>query len=444
MEDPRPAEARSRSDRDALVAEIAAGLREGSSRAVVITGPRGTGKRAIVGAAAASLASGGMIVATLDLAASATNPDELATSIAAALVEAACGESSLSALPGAAGRPSPATRFRAAAAAARLPEMRRGSSVAAALAAELAKRRGDGPRTVGLALELAPALSADLGRPILLATTGLDEIGRLVHFPGLEEAAELIPRLLAAEPSVRLLAEVSPSGRPRPILEALERMLGSELRLIAAPSVSAAEIESAASCTTAVAAEIRKLTDGRLRAVEILIDRLRTGLSVEESLHAELGPDRGRLFQELRFDYHLLLERTRGYAASRAILNLVAREEGLDLTGIAARLRRSVGSTLDCLRWLVEIDLVRRDGRRYVFADPLMRLHVLMHEAPERPDDAAGRRALIHRFLSTLGEPPAPLRPRGRPPGKGGARTRRGRLEERMAPRRHDPLIEID
>ena len=126
----------------------------------------------------------------------------------------------------------------------------------------------------------------------------------------------------------------------------------------------------------------------------------------------------------------------------------------IDLTGIATRLRRSAGSTLDYLRWLIEVDLIRREGRRYRFADPILRLHVLLHEVPERPPDSEGRRSAVDRFLATLHDEPIPLRPLGRPRGArgvragapagaagGGATAARKRPP---APARDDSLIEID
>lgn len=445
------------SPRAALLAEMVAAARRGSPRALLLGAPRGWGKRSLLDAAAAALDPREILAVPADFGRSVTNPDEVACAFAAELLDAA-EAGGASAIPGISGRPSPAARFRAAAASSRLRDLHDTSRAAAALITELARRRGEGRKAVAGALDLASALARDLARPIVIVARGFDELARLVHFPGLDDAPEMIARWLARTPPVRLLGETSPAGRPRRLLDALADALGPEFALRSVPPMSAEEIAGAAGCSGGEAARILALTGGRALTSGILAERLRSGSSLEEAIAAELDPGASRLHQELRFDYHQLLERTRGYAASRAILNTLAREEGLDLSGIAGRLRRSAGSTLDYLRWLVEVGLLRREGRRYLFTDPLQRLHVLVHEAPEHPESPSGRRAVIHRFLASLGAEPIPLRQRGRPPGRiaGASPVKRRAFrpspragspspsrEEKEPPRR-DSLIEID
>jgi hypothetical protein len=441
-----------------LLSRVVASALQGSPRAVVLSAPRGHGKGRLLDDAAAALQSAGLLVARIDLGRAVTNPDEVACSLAAALLLAASEGAPLMAIPGPSGLPSPSAAFRALATADVLRDLPRSSEIVESLGAEISRRRGDGRRVVSLALDLAAALVVDLDRPVAIAARRLDEIGRLVHFPGLHDAPELFARFLSRAGSVRLIGGTSPGGRPRPLLDALSKSMGGDMTVLGIPSPGLEEIAASAKCPVEEARGLLAITGGRSLTLGVLSARMRAGLPLEEALGREFSPEEGRLVLELRFDYHQLLERTRGYAASRAILNILAREEGLDLTGIARRLRRSVGSTLDYLRWLAEVALLRREGRRYLFVDPLLRLHILIHEAPERPEDPAGRRAVIHRFLTDLGGEPAPLRPRGRPPGAiadassarrrravapASARTRPAARDE--APRtRHDPMIEID
>ena len=77
---------------------------------------------------------------------------------------------------------------------------------------------------------------------------------------------------------------------------------------------------------------------------------------------AEMAPG-GLLEQACRQTFETLLLRSRGYGMSKAVLGAVAREEGLNLTALVARLGRTPGATRDYLQWLVDVDALRRDGQ---------------------------------------------------------------------------------
>ena len=114
------------------------------------------------------------------------------------------------------------------------------------------------------------------------------------------------------------------------------------------------------------------------------------------ALVALLAPD-GRLSKQCHFCYELRLHRARGYGALKAILDILAEEEGLTLTEIARRLQRTPGSTKDYLSWLEDVDLVTARQKRYSFTDPLLRLWVRLHCRPSPPteDDVARE---VHRY----------------------------------------------
>jgi hypothetical protein len=101
---------------------------------------------------------------------------------------------------------------------------------------------------------------------------------------------------------------------------------------------------------------------------------------------AAMAPD-GELAARCRFSYELRLHRARGYGALKAILDVLAIDEPLTLTGIAQRLDRTPGSTKDYLTWLQDVDLVGVDRKRYRFADPLLRLWVRINRGPRVPDE---------------------------------------------------------
>ena len=113
----------------------------------------------------------------------------------------------------------------------------------------------------------------------------------------------------------------------------------------------------------------------------------------------------GRLAKLCCFCYELRLHRARGYGALKAILEILAEEEGLTLTEISHRLRRTPGSTKDYLSWLEDVDLVSARQKRYSFADPLLRVWVRLHcrATPSGEDDLSRE---VHRYaLPRLPQP---------------------------------------
>jgi hypothetical protein len=120
------------------------------------------------------------------------------------------------------------------------------------------------------------------------------------------------------------------------------------------------------------------------------------GADVVSALAALLAPD-GALSRQIRFSYELRLHRARGYGALKAILDILAEQEGLTLTEISQRLQRTPGSTKDYLSWLEDVDLVASRQKRYSYSDPLMRIWVRLHCRAAAPtDDEIGRE--VQRF----------------------------------------------
>src|SRR5262249_5036645 len=120
------------------------------------------------------------------------------------------------------------------------------------------------------------------------------------------------------------------------------------------------------------------------------------GGDIVSALSALFSTD-GRLAKQCAFSYELRLHRARGYGALKAILEILADEEGLTLTEISQRLQRTPGSTKDYLSWLEDVDLVASDHKRYSYTDPMLRLWVRLHCRPSPPneDDVARE---VHRY----------------------------------------------
>jgi hypothetical protein len=171
-----------------------------------------------------------------------------------------------------------------------------------------------------------------------------------------------------------------------------------------------------------LARTVHTLADGRPVYVRAIADELAAARDhgAPEStdpisaLASVLAPS-GRLAQQCNFCYELRLHRARGYGALKAILEILAEEEGLTLTEISIRLQRTPGSTKDYLSWLEDVDLVTSRQKRSSFTDPLLRLWVRLHCRPSAPtDDDLARE--IHRYaLPRLPQQEAAARPQEPP-----------------------------
>ena len=149
---------------------------------------------------------------------------------------------------------------------------------------------------------------------------------------------------------------------------------------------------------------VQALADGRPSYVRAIADELTAmrehggagSADPISALAALLGPD-AHLTKQCAFCYELRLHRARGYGALKAILEILAEEEGLTLTEISQRLQRTPGSTKDYLSWLEDVDLVTSTQKRYSFTDPLLRVWVRLHCRAAAPtDDDLARE--VHRY----------------------------------------------
>lgn len=160
-----------------------------------------------------------------------------------------------------------------------------------------------------------------------------------------------------------------------------------------------------------LARAIQTLSDGRPVYLRALVDELdamreRGGGDAIAALVSLLSVD-GRLSRQCAFCYELRLHRARGYGALKAILDILAEDEGLTLTEISQRLQRTPGSTKDYLSWLEDVDLVTARHKRYSFVDPLLRVWVRLHCQTIAPTAGDVVRE-VHRYA-------APRLPQGEP-----------------------------
>ncbi|MEQ1909120.1 MAG: hypothetical protein ABMA15_09875 [Vicinamibacterales bacterium] len=167
-----------------------------------------------------------------------------------------------------------------------------------------------------------------------------------------------------------------------------------------------------------IARTVHSLADGRPSYVNALSTGLRHlrergGPGGDDAVSAltEQMSVGGRVAQACNFCYELRLHRARGYGALKAILEILADEEGLTLTAISQRLQRTPGSTKDYLSWLEDVDLVVSRQKRYSFVDSLLRVWVRLHCRPTPPTEEELVRE-VHRYaLPRLPQPAEPAEP---------------------------------
>ena len=383
------------STRARLETEILRAATAAAPRVQMIAAPRGAGKSTALARIETAARRAGSLAARIDFETICTIPTQFARYLSSGLDAAAraCGSA-----------PGP-----------------RAAHLKAALDEESARRKPDFVLLLDLSFAYPQAVAEDSGRSLLLFADEIGEVRGLQRHSGLRDCLRLVARRLATSGTVSIVGTLSPASRPGRFLDLLRSEAGADLRVVPWPPLARAELAemlAARGCSDASTAGDglsmwMKVCGGRPLYAEILAQRVARGEALATALSQAMRPPTGALHQECRFDYHLLVERSRGHAAVRTILDLLARRPGLNLTGIAHHLRIAPPTALDYLSWLLEVQLIRRDGSGYVCDDPLLRLWVVLN-GPQPVDPAVE----IARFLEEpLVAPLPPPAPRGRRPG---------------------------
>jgi len=261
------------------------------------------------------------------------------------------------------------------------------------------------------------------GEPALFLLDEFLELRTFESFPGLRRVLREFADAIAAS-SNRFVLTSRYAARALRLL----RDLSARFEVIHAPGMTLEDVAdvlaplqapramrdgaparaAAAADTDFLARTVLALTDGRPSYVRSMAWELAelAGHGSDSSdaplhdpisaLSALLAPD-GRLADRCGHCYELRLHRARGYGALKAILEILAEEEGLTLTEISHRMQRTPGSTKDYLSWLEDVDLVVSSQKRYSFVDPLLRVWVRLHCRATAPtDDDLARE--VHRY----------------------------------------------
>lgn len=253
-----------------------------------------------------------------------------------------------------------------------------------------------------------PASPSDVRRRVLLLDEFV-ELERLSAFPGLRGVLDQFLDAVAHSPNRFVLASryvtratrlLAPLPADRFTVINLPPLTENEARTVLAEQMVRYDDSDLAE----LAGEVRALADGRPGYVQHIAARLAADDGAGDPVGAlsAVMATGAPLATALRFTYELRLHRARGYSALKGVLATLADEEPLTLSGIARRLGRTPGSTKDYLSWLVDVDLIAADAKRYRFVDPLLRLWVRLHCQPVPPDDVALAREVQDYAVSHL------------------------------------------
>jgi hypothetical protein len=276
--------------------------------------------------------------------------------------------------------------------------------------------RTRGGEAVEALFRLWTGLDEAQGRRVVLLLDEATEIRSLAYFKGLRDVGARFGAALLARRRGTILASSFPTAaRAAWGFEALalQPLGGEALRPLFGPAAEA----------------VARACFGWPRYVRVFLDAPpRSPAEVAALWAAEMSPG-GRLESLARATHESLLLRSRGYGISKAVLQIVALEEGLTLTELVPRVGRTPGATRDYLQWLVGVDALRMIKKRYAYVDGLLRHWVRLHGrgAPAPPTEI---QATAHTLA--YGEPP----------------TTPEAAESAVAPEpvaaRRDSLIEID
>jgi hypothetical protein len=239
-------------------------------------------------------------------------------------------------------------------------------------------------------LAFIDAAVAPANGPVTFLFDEFLDIRTFESFPGLRHVQRELIERLAASPNGFVLASRFTARAHRLLRDAPARFEVIHVSPLTVDDVRSLARQHNASdpLTLPQLAAVVALGGQRAAYAAILLDALLLHPAARrrpvEALTSTMSPG-GPLAARCRESYEFRLHRARGYGALKAILGILADEEGITLTEIARRLGRTPGSTKDYLSWLEDVDLVTMQRKRYVFEDPLLRLHVRLYGGPTPP-----------------------------------------------------------
>ncbi len=262
---------------------------------------------------------------------------------------------------------------------------------AAALINEMGKQKVDYTTLLNIAFDFPERLAEALGRPLMYFLDEFPELLTLGSFPGVGDPLKHFRAALQRQTRVAYVITGSAVSATEHIVQDHQSPLFLQFRALElhpfAPEDTQALTEKLVGrLSPAAQAAIHTYTFGHPFYVTALAERVRelaageaaavTPELVSQAFVLEALENRGQIYGYCRYLYDISLQKARGYGVLKALLQILAIEDGLALSEVAGRLRRQASAARDYLRRLMEVDLLVERQGRYFYADPVFRYWV--------------------------------------------------------------------
>ncbi|MBK9230279.1 MAG: restriction endonuclease [Anaerolineae bacterium] len=243
-----------------------------------------------------------------------------------------------------------------------------------------------------LAFDFPDRLAIALERPIMCFLDEFTELSALAKFPQVGNPYKLFRSAMQQHAHVSYVVTGSAITAMEQMVRDHKSPLFLQLRAIELPPLTAEDTQALTTkiigrpLNSAAQAEVYVHTAGHPFYVTAIAERLRElapdepeAISPEQVAQAfvlETLDARGQIYNYCRYLYDISLQKARGYAALKALLQILAEEDGLTLTQAASRLHRKPSSVQDYLRWLIDVDLLVIREQRYFYRDAVLRYWV--------------------------------------------------------------------
>ncbi|MBC8447463.1 MAG: AAA family ATPase [Chloroflexi bacterium] len=230
------------------------------------------------------------------------------------------------------------------------------------------------------------------GVPQLLILDEFQELRTLENFPGAENALALFRAALQSQEGILyLLAGSAVTVLTRILSDPAAPLFAQFTKLSLGPFSREETVRLVTkllpeAVDPQIAYTIHHLTGGYPFYVQALCRRTATRVeamgmplspeTVREAFVVETLSTNGRIYDFCRYIYDLSLQQATGYGSLKAVLQILAAEEGLTAADVARQLRVTPATASDYLRWLREVNLVSLQEGRYYFRDPVLRYWV--------------------------------------------------------------------
>ena len=262
---------------------------------------------------------------------------------------------------------------------------------AAALINEMGKQKVDYTTLLNIAFDFPERLAEALGRPLMYFLDEFPELLTLGSFPGVGDPLKHFRAALQRQTRVAYVITGSAVSATEHIVQDHQSPLFLQFRALElhpfTPEDTQALTEKLVGrLSPAAQAAIHTYTFGHPFYVTALAERVRelaAGATeavspelVSQAFVLEALENRGQIYGYCRYLYDISLQKARGYGVLKALLQILAIEDGLALSEVASRVRRQASAARDYLRRLMEVDLLVERQGRYFYADPVFRYWV--------------------------------------------------------------------